>query len=170
MNIFITLKRSYLNFLLTCTVLWPMNLILCECRLRTVARAVWFCLQTAAACKWSDGNKIATESCVRSMAPILSPELTQASSPSTQIIPGHTQLASSFQNSHWPSTTADKTAVPTSEGTVPLLFADTGRREVGKLSGSIQCTPHAAVPRGRLVARLPLVAVGWGAPSTAGDG
>lgn len=140
MNIFIILKRSYLNLLFkTCTVLWPMYLTLCKCRLRAVAMAVWFCLQTAAACKWGYGNKIATESCVRSMAPVLSPELTQASSPSAQIIPGHTQLASSFQNSHWPA----KTAVPTSEGTVPLLSADTGRGEVGKLSGSIQCTPHA---------------------------
>lgn len=55
----------------------------CKCRLRTVAMAVWFCLQTAASCKQSDGNKIATESWVRSMSPILSAELTQASSPST---------------------------------------------------------------------------------------
>lgn len=55
-----------------------------------------------------------------------------------------TPLASSFQNSHWPATTADKTAVPTSAGTVPLPSADTlagGKRESFLAASSAHHTP-----------------------------
>lgn len=92
------------------------------------------------------------------MSPILSPELTQASSPST---PDHSRSHSLLHPFRIPTGQPQQLTrqlSPQVMGQSLFCPQHSGRREVVKLAGSTQCTPHA-VPRGRLAASLTQVAV-----------
>lgn len=90
-----------------------------------------------------------TECCVRSMSPILSPKLTQASSPFNPRSFQAPGLQSPLRIPRLKrASTADKTAVPTSGGTVPLrLQTDPAlEKRSGAVAGSVHPHPSCGQP------------------------
>lgn len=94
-----------------------------------------------------------TECCVRSMSPILSPKLTQASSPFNPRSFQAPWLQSPFRIPRLKlASTVDKTAVPTSGGTVPLrLQTDPAlEKRSGAVAGSVHPHPSCGQPGERV--------------------